>query len=340
MRHFILPKQLKEGDRIIIWGGGYAGKQYVSLAKKYQISVVKLLDIHAELTPIMNHYIVPEWPERIKDIESDQYDYVLIAVENDKARNEIKNMLIEWNIDCNKILMDIDYYDDVPALYDPEARANCMSHFSWHGEDMIISNIFYKLGITNPSYMDIGCNDPYLGSNTAFFYLTGSKGVCIDANPTMIEKMRQKRPDDISVCMGVVPNEGMGTNTFFILEEENALSTFNKKHVDEFSKEHSVVYDNNKTKEIEVETHDLQYIVERYCENKWPDFLDIDVEGLDDDVIQNTSLIQSGPIVISIESHNEETRKYLRNQGYFLYTYTMYNDIWVRNDYRSLVNVE
>lgn len=343
MRHYNLPKQLKKGDRVVIWGAGYVGKQYISLAQKNHITVVKLLDIYAELTPIRNHFIVPENPKSILSIEPSEYDYVIIAIHNEKVQDDVKNILLEWNIDPNKILMDIDYWDDVQTLNDPEARAKCIPHFSWYAEDMIISNVFYRLGIKNPSYMDIGCNDPYLGSNTAFFYLTGSKGICIDANPDMIDQMRIKRPDDISLCMGIVPDESMGggdTNTFFVLED-SALSTFDKKYVEEYyNKKLSNECDESIKRSIEVETHSLLYLVEKYCDNKWMDFLDIDIEGLDDDVIQNTNFIQDGPIVISIESHKEETRKYLRNQGYFLYACTPHNDIWVRNEYRSRIVVD
>lgn len=336
MRHYFLPKQLKKGDRVVIWGAGCVGKQYISQAKRYGISVVKLLDTHAELVPIMNHYITPEWPKAIKSLEADMYDYILIAVENIEIRNNIKNTLKEWNIDSNKVLMDIDYYDDVQTINDPEARAKSIPHFSWYAEDVIISNIFYRLKITNPSYMDIGCNDPYLGNNTAFFYLTGSRGICVDANPARIDEMRIKRPDDLSLCLGIVPSEATGKSTFFVMEED-ALSTFSKDYLGEYSERHSAL-PGIKDK-IEIETHTLQYLREKYCDNKWPDFLDIDIEGLDDEVIQNTSFISpsGGPIVISIESHDKETRKYLRNQGYFLYTYTVHNDIWVRNEYRNLI---
>lgn len=65
------------------------------------------------------------------------------------------------------------------------------------------------MGIENPSYLDVGCNHPYEGNNTALLYLKGSCGVNIDANFNCIQLMNAERPDDTNICVGVCGGDRM-----------------------------------------------------------------------------------------------------------------------------------
>lgn len=82
------------------------------------------------------------------------------------------------------------------------------------------------LGIEKPSYLDIGCNHPYVGSNTALLYLTGSHGWNIDANHRCIEMMKSERPDDDNICCGVLTENGQ--KDFYILDDMSPLNSFNE----------------------------------------------------------------------------------------------------------------
>jgi hypothetical protein len=50
--------------------------------------------------------------------------------------------------------------------------STCFSKVSYSqsGEDLIVRVYFDILGITNPTYIDIGAHHPYFISNTALFY--------------------------------------------------------------------------------------------------------------------------------------------------------------------------
>ncbi|MFM7886227.1 MAG: glycosyltransferase family 2 protein, partial [Pseudanabaena sp.] len=52
--------------------------------------------------------------------------------------------------------------------------------YSQCGEDLIIQFIFSSLGISKPSYIDIGAYDAHKLSNTAVFYEQGSRGINIE----------------------------------------------------------------------------------------------------------------------------------------------------------------
>jgi hypothetical protein len=56
--------------------------------------------------------------------------------------------------------------------------------FSQSGEDLIIDFIFNALGISRPSYIDIGAHHPYYLNNTAIFYLRGARGINIEPDPS------------------------------------------------------------------------------------------------------------------------------------------------------------
>ncbi len=65
--------------------------------------------------------------------------------------------------------------------------------YSQLGEDLIVRYLFDDLKIDKPTYIDIGANDPYILSNTAFFYKSGCKGINIEPNPVLCKKIRNKR---------------------------------------------------------------------------------------------------------------------------------------------------
>ena len=63
------------------------------------------------------------------------------------------------------------------SLLSPEKKS-----FSQCGEDLIVNYIFGLRGITKPTYLDIGANDPFYLNNTALFYINGCRGINIEAN--------------------------------------------------------------------------------------------------------------------------------------------------------------
>ena len=76
--------------------------------------------------------------------------------------------------------------------------------FAQQGEDLILYNLlWHDLKIERPSYLDIGAGDPVLSNNTYALYLTGSRGVLVEPNPTLVRKLKAVRPGDVVVGCGV-----------------------------------------------------------------------------------------------------------------------------------------
>jgi FkbM family methyltransferase len=207
--------------------------------------------------------------------------------------------------------------------------------YSQCGEDMIISYIFQLRGISMPSYLDVGCNDPYYLNNTAFFYQKGCRGVNVDANPLLIEHFNKLRPNDVNLSVGVSTTED--TMNFYIMTDET-LSTFSKKECDFLVSTGKTL---KKTEKVFVTT--IDNILNKYCNGTFPDFLSLDVEGLDFEILKSINFEKSFPKVICVEAaeyspigagkKKTELIDYIIEKGYYEYSSTNLNSILVKNEF-------
>jgi FkbM family methyltransferase len=207
--------------------------------------------------------------------------------------------------------------------------------YSQCGEDILVQYIFNLRGIANPTYMDIGCNHPFYLSNTAIFYVKGSRGINIDANPKLIEAFNMERPEDINLNIGVSSIE---CEMEFYIMEDSTLSTFSKDECD------AMVSNDNKLVEIQkIKSTTIGEILEKHCFNIFPDFLSLDVEGLDFEILKSIDYNKSTPKVICVEAaeyspigagaRRIELIDFLITKGYYEYANTNLNAIMVRNDF-------
>lgn len=146
-------------------------------------------------------------PSILGEMSDDDYDYVVIAVENGNTIHTIRENLLGLGVKENKIIHCIYYYDDIVSMTSEKVRKYLKPSFSYFGEDLIVKSLFTSMGIDNPSYLDIGCNHPYNGNNTVLLYMSGSKRINIDANQYCIDLVKQERPDDESICCGVLTQD-------------------------------------------------------------------------------------------------------------------------------------
>lgn len=329
MRHNIFPfENVKKGSKIVLYGMGHAGRQYAAQIQGGYCKILFGLDMYAELIqtkmPNFNVY----WPKHIAEVDKDTYDAVVISVENQEVAETMKKNLLNFGVEEEKIIFNNKYYDDVKTLQSPEVRGWVKVTFSWYGEDLIIKGIFRTIGIGMPSYLDVGCNHPYDGNNTALLYLTGSRGISIDANQKCIDLMKEERPDDVNLCMGVLCSKG--EFDFQVIDEMSAANSFSKKYLDMYGETHSE--EMKVAKVIKVHCETLSDIIANYCNHVFPDFFDLDIEGMDEDVMMSYDFSENGPKVICVETHADEVISKMLNEGYAKYFSTPHNSIFVRRD--------
>jgi len=209
------------------------------------------------------------------------------------------------------------------------------SFFSQCGEDVLIDYIFKLRGIQQPSYIDLGANHPYYLSNTAIFYERGCRGINIEANPQLFENFKNYRPEDINLNIGISDKE---EELDFYIMTDNTLSTFSKTECDSMILNGKVLME---IKKIKLTT--LSNILVTYFDNKFPDFLSIDVEGMDFKILQSINFGQTFPKIICCEAaeyspigagaRRDELIAFLVSKGYYEYANTNLNAIMVKNEF-------
>ena len=210
------------------------------------------------------------------------------------------------------------------------------SAYSQAGEDMILKFLFDSVGIKLPSYLEIGVYKPDFGSNTYIFYRRGSRGVCVEADETLIPAIKKLRSEDkvLNVGVGVQGN----TKADFYIFDEPSLNTFDKEEAQFREKQgtYKIVRVNK------VELKDINTIISENF-GTYPELLSIDVEGLDLQVLQTLNYSKFPIPAICVETcaysenhikpKNEEITAFLLNNGYFVYGDTYINTIFVNHNW-------
>lgn len=200
--------------------------------------------------------------------------------------------------------------------------------YSQEGEDMILRRMFE--GQIAGFYIDVGAHHPKRFSNTYFFYKKGWNGINIDAMPGSMKPFEKIRTKDINIEKAISSKKQILTYYVF---NEPALSGFSK----EISERRNGLNNYKIVSKTEIETSTLEEVLEKNLPEKQViDFLSVDVEGLDFDVIKSLNLNRYHPRVILVETsertlsdvQNTEVYKYLSDQDYELYAKAVYTLIF------------
>ncbi|MDB4927024.1 FkbM family methyltransferase [Mucilaginibacter sp.] len=205
--------------------------------------------------------------------------------------------------------------------------------YAQYGEDMIVFGIFREyLNIHQPSYLDVGAHHPFHLSNTALFYKFGGAGINIEANPDLIGEFMKHRPKDKNINIGISPQEN-ALQPFYIMEQPE-LNTFVKEQAEALAAKGYPI-----KKVVEIPCYTLEYIVRSHCNGVFPDFLSLDVEGLDEYILERYDFSTSRPKIICVENLKidangrfykiEKIREILGQNNYILIADTFLNDIFV-----------
>ncbi len=297
-------------ERAIIFGVGENFKKRKKILANH-FDIVALVD---------NNYskIYDFKANSVKTIHEVQYDKIIITPT--KWEDMYEQLLIE-GIDDEKIIV---LKDDEKTRY---AKTYLDSvYYGQHSDDLIIKSIFSMIGIERPSYIDLGTNHPIYGSNTISLYMNGCRGINIEANPFIMEEIRAIKPEDININIGVAKTESK--MSFYIRDRKSGLNTFSVQEMKKWGRDPEEI--------IELEVTTLEKIIEQYCSNKFPDFLDCDIEGLDFEVLSEYDLKRDGPKVICVEVRSKEIiefDKMLNGKNYYRFCRIGENNIYVRKEY-------
>lgn len=166
--------------------------------------------------------------------------------------------------------------------------------FSQEGEDLILARLF--AGTSEGIYVDVGAHHPKRFSNTYYFYLLGWRGINVDPRPQSMALFERYRPNDINLEIAVFPQGGRRTYYQF---EDPALNSFSADLVS--SRENIGV--GTVINKSEINGQPLNQILASNlhllgCEI---DFLTVDAEGLDYEVLLSNDWDKFRPKIVLVE---------------------------------------
>lgn len=192
--------------------------------------------------------------------------------------------------------------------------------FSQEGEDALLARLLEGKDVG--FYVDVGAHHPSSCSNTYYFYKKGWHGINIDAMPGSMRLFNLVRSRDTNLEMAISEKEGFlefhSFNNPLFNSADKELYEERRTEFNEPANSHNVFH---------VKANTLEYIFSSYLPPGTEiDFLTIDVEGLDFQVLKSNDWEKYRPKYVlveilgqSISSLSEsEIYAFLIDKGYVL----------------------
>lgn len=205
--------------------------------------------------------------------------------------------------------------------------------FSESGEDIILQRVFKNK--VNGFYVDIGAFRPVKYSNTYLLHrFFGWRGINVDASSEAIALFNKERPNDINIKAAVGPE---GAERDFWVFNEPATNTLSEEN-----KERQLLEGKKIRRKEKMVTRTLVNILDEYLpENQEIDFLNIDVEGLDFEVLKTNDWEKYRPKVVLIEDYtiktsglnNSNIYQYMKNKGYYFFSQAFDTTIYIEKEF-------
>ena len=176
--------------------------------------------------------------------------------------------------------------------------AERMISYAQNGEDVVLARAFR--GQASGFYVDVGANDPTRDSVTRHFYDAGWRGVNVEPLPDMHARLIAQRSRDTNLGVGV--GSAPGELDLHVVLDDLGMSTFSsnrlaKVRADGFIREEVV-----RVPMVTLEQIFTEHVVARV------DFLKVDVEGFEEDVLAGFDWDRWRPRVVIVEAWPRDHR--------------------------------
>lgn len=155
--------------------------------------------------------------------------------------------------------------------------------YATEGEDLVLQRLMDSRG--NGIFVDVGAHHPIKRSNTYYYYRQGWRGINIDAMPGSMQAFMKERPEDINLEIPISDSE---QELKYYMFNASDLNTFDSSKIEIYLKYPGVKLE----KEIVLKTRTLAQILDEHFEklkSSKIDFLSVDVEGLDLQVLKSNN---------------------------------------------------
>lgn len=172
------------------------------------------------------------------------------------------------------------------------------SYSNW-GVDMMANDVFKnkKKGF----FIDIGCHHPFLNNNTYSLYKRGWTGINIDLDFNSIDMFNFFRKKDLNIVAAV--SDKIENKDLYFFHNRSAVNTLSKNA-------------GTKAKEIKsIKTNTINNIIENSAyKKKEIDFISIDVEGHELNVLKGIDFKRYNPKLVVIEFINYNNKEFYEQQ--------------------------
>ena len=150
--------------------------------------------------------------------------------------------------------------------------------FSQFGEDLFISDFFSNK--KDGKYVDLGAFHPMRLSNTYLLFKKGWSGTNVDLNPITIDLFNIARKEDKNICCLLADKDNILKNVYY--EDWSAAS--------------SLTSNENLKNKKQMKTRTFESLIDKNF-----DFLNIDLEGHDYEILKTIDFKKFSPKLICIE---------------------------------------
>ncbi len=172
-----------------------------------------------------------------------------------------------------------------------------MISYAQNFEDVMLYRVFRD----QPTgfYVDVGAADPVHHSVTKWFYDMGWSGINVEPRSVFFEALQRERPRDVNLNCGA--GEVSGEVPFFEMSLTPEWSSFDDiARTEAMARGEAIV-------EHTIPILTLNEIVERHGGGRTIDFLKIDVEGWERQVLSGLDLMRHRPIIVVVEATHQGT---------------------------------
>jgi len=210
-----------------------------------------------------------------------------------------------------------------------------MISFAQNREDVVLDRALHA---SSGFYVDVGAASPSIASVTRHFYELGWSGINLEPLPGYAAELRAERPRDTTVEAAV--GSASGSCTFHMVDSDPDLSTADPNRFE------ALVAEVEPTTELEVRMVTLDEVLAE-ARPTAIDFLKIDVEGAERDVLLGIDLTVWRPRVVVVEAtvsntqlpNHQKWEELLTGRGYLYASFDGINRFYAAEEEPGLVDL-